>query len=100
MQDSTDFHNDPSARAVSSLLEREVLSLLGQDPSSEENHNLQTRLKFVQIGLWEIRRRWHAGKFADMGLLLAHLDEDVEALKRELIGDTDEADCEPLACNH
>src|SRR5262245_20990207 len=45
----------------------------------------QTRLKFVQIGLWEARRRWHAGRTADLGRLLALLDEDVEHLRRALL---------------
>lgn len=44
----------------------------------------QTRLKFVQVGLWEARRRLLAGQTQDLGTILAHLDEDLELLGQAL----------------
>jgi hypothetical protein len=43
---------------------------------------LETRLKFVQVGVWEIRRRWLAGQTFGLDELLAHLDEDLDRLCR------------------
>jgi hypothetical protein len=45
------------------------------------------RLKFVQIGVWEARRRLLAGLTEDLGVVLAHLDEDVELLRQALEGE-------------
>lgn len=44
----------------------------------------RNRLAFVQVGLWELRRRWLAGEIANMDQLLECLDEDVELLRRSL----------------
>src|SRR3712207_346646 len=44
----------------------------------------RTQLKFVQIGIWAARRRCLAGQTEDLGVLLAHLDEDIELLRRAL----------------
>ncbi len=46
-----------------------------------------TQLKFVQIGLWEARRRWLAGQTDDFDTILARLDEDVELLRRAIEDD-------------
>jgi hypothetical protein len=51
-------------------------------PSAE----VQTRLKFVQVGLWEARRRWLTGQTRDLDKILAYLDEDLELLGRTLAG--------------
>jgi hypothetical protein len=52
--------------------------------SAPAGWQFQTRLKFVQVGLWEARRRWLAGQTQDLGVLLAHLDEDLELLGQAL----------------
>src|SRR5688500_4769057 len=45
---------------------------------------VQTQLKFVQVGVWEARRRCLAGQTEELDVILAHLDEDVELLRRAL----------------
>src|SRR5262245_57405817 len=50
---------------------------------------VQTQLKFVQIGVWEARRRCLAGQTDELDLVLAHLDEDIELLRRALQSDAD-----------
>lgn len=50
-----------------------------------------SRLAFVQVGLWELRRRWLTGQTAELDQLLACLDEDV-ALLRQAIR-PEETDC-------
>lgn len=49
-------------------------------PESAASADLQMRLKFVQVGLWEARRRWLAGQTQGLDTILAHLDEDLELL--------------------
>ena len=44
------------------------------------------RLKFVQVGVWEARRRLLSGRTEDLDVVLAHLDEDVELLRQALEG--------------
>ena len=44
----------------------------------------RNRLAFVQVGLWELRRRWLAGEIANIDQLLECLDEDVELLRQSL----------------
>lgn len=56
------------------------------DPLSSDE--VQTRLKFVQVGLWEARRRWLTGQTRDLDKILAHLDEDLELLGRTLAGES------------
>ena len=46
--------------------------------------HLQTQLKFVQVGVWEARRRCLAGQTEELDLVLAHLDEDIELLCQAL----------------
>lgn len=46
-----------------------------------------SRLAIVQVGLWEIRRRWLSGETEGLDLLLENLDEDVEHL-RSVLGDS------------
>jgi hypothetical protein len=53
------------------------------------NPQVQTRLKFVQIGVWEARRRCLAGQTDELDVVLAHLDEDIELLSRALQTDPD-----------
>jgi hypothetical protein len=69
----------------------------GQSPLVEGPAELplNTRLKFVQIGLWEARRRWLSGQTRDLGTLLAHLDEDLGRLCEALDGE--EQACEMTA---
>ena len=45
---------------------------------------VQTQLKFVQVGVWEARRRCLAGQTEELDVVLAHLDEDIELLRRAL----------------
>ncbi len=42
------------------------------------------RLKILQIGIWEARRRWLQGDTNALGSLLANLDEDVQLLRLQL----------------
>ncbi len=49
--------------------------------------SLATQLTFVQVGLWEVRRRWLSGQTGDLDRLLANLDEDVELLRQALVTD-------------
>ena len=56
-------------------------------PDSFSSDEVQTRLKFVQVGLWEARRRWLTGQTRDLDKILAHLDEDLELLGRTLAGE-------------
>jgi hypothetical protein len=53
---------------------------------------IQSRLAFVQVGLWEVRRRWLTGQTSDLDRLLACLDEDVERLRQALHSDEQEAE--------
>jgi hypothetical protein len=53
-----------------------------------ESLPLVTRLKFVQVGVMEIRRRWLAGQTFGLEELLRHLDEDIDLLARA-VEDTD-----------
>src|SRR5947207_3210680 len=46
--------------------------------------HVQTQLKFVQIGVWEARRRCLSGQTDELDVVLAHLDEDIELLRRAL----------------
>jgi len=59
-----------------------------EEPAAPNPH-VQTRLKFVQIGVWEARRRCLAGQTDELGVVLAHLDEDIELLCRALQTDPD-----------
>ena len=43
--------------------------------------HVQTQLKFVQVGVWEARRRCLAGQTEELDIVLAHLDEDIELLR-------------------
>jgi hypothetical protein len=52
---------------------------------------LESRLKFVQVGIWELRRRWLAGQTAGLDNLLACLDEDVTLLREAI--QSDDSDC-------
>lgn len=52
-------------------------------PAEVPDH-VQTCLKFVQVGVWEARRRCLTGQTNDLNAILAHLDEDLELLKRAL----------------
>jgi hypothetical protein len=52
--------------------------------------DIHGRLAFVQVGLWELRRRWLTGEVNDLDSLLANLDEDVERLARALAEETPE----------
>jgi len=54
-----------------------------EEPAAPDPY-VQTRLKFVQIGVWEARRRCLAGQTDDLEVVLAHLDEDIELLCRAL----------------
>jgi hypothetical protein len=56
-------------------------------PDASSSDEVQTRLKFVQVGLWEARRRWLTGQTRDLDKILAHLDEDLELLGRTLAGE-------------
>jgi hypothetical protein len=49
--------------------------------------SLESKLAFIQVGLWEVRRRWLSGQTHDLDRLLANLDEDVEALRQTLAGE-------------
>lgn len=51
---------------------------------AELPEHVQTCLKFVQVGVWEARRRCLTGETNDLNSILAHLDEDLELLKRAL----------------
>ena len=51
--------------------------------------HVQTQLKFVQVGVWEARRRCLAGQTQELDVVLAHLDEDIELLRRALQTDAD-----------
>jgi hypothetical protein len=57
---------------------------------------VHSRLAFVQVGVWELRRRWLAGQTDNLDDLLACLDEDVERLRQALTDvdtcSTDEAE--------
>src|SRR5262245_35194243 len=46
---------------------------------------LESRLAFVQVGVWEVRRRWLAGETADLDRLLACLDEDIHSLRQAIV---------------
>jgi hypothetical protein len=48
---------------------------------------LESQIAFVQVGLWEVRRRWLTGQTGDLDRLLANLDEDVELLRQALAGE-------------
>jgi hypothetical protein len=61
-----------------------------------ENPELNSRLAFVQVGIWEVRRRWLSGQTAELDRLLACLDEDVALLRQALQGEQDE---EPDSCD-
>jgi len=50
--------------------------------------HVHTQLKFVQVGVWEARRRCLAGQTEELDIVLAHLDEDIELLRRVLHLDT------------
>lgn len=50
----------------------------------EVPEHVQTCLKFVQVGVWEARRRCLTGETTDLDAILAHLDEDLELLNRAL----------------
>ena len=63
---------------------------LGVTNAKPEELPLESRLAFVQVGVWELRRRWLAGETADLDRLLACLDEDVQTL-REAFADAEEA---------
>jgi hypothetical protein len=54
------------------------------NPGEESPPGLESRLAFVQVGLWEVRRRWLSGQTSDLDRLLACLDEDVERLRQAL----------------
>ncbi len=58
--------------------------------SAEGQASLKSRLAFVQVGLWEVRRRWLTGETGDLDQLLANLDEDVEALRQALSEEPEE----------
>jgi hypothetical protein len=45
---------------------------------------VRNRLAFVQVGLWEVRRRWLSGETENLDQLLASLDEDVDLLRQAL----------------
>src|SRR5215510_5476415 len=57
------------------------------------NSQVQTQLKFVQVGVWEARRRCLTGQTEELDVVLAHLDEDIELLRRAL--QTDPANPKP-----
>ena len=54
---------------------------------------LESRLACVQVGVWEVRRRWLAGDTADLDRLLACLDEDIQSLRADL--DTTDQHAQP-----
>ncbi|MBI1914110.1 MAG: hypothetical protein HYS12_05145 [Planctomycetes bacterium] len=54
-----------------------------EEPAAPASH-VQTHLKFVQVGVWEARRRCLAGQTEELDVVLAHLDEDIERLCRAL----------------
>jgi len=55
-----------------------------------ESLPLESRLAFVQVGVWEVRRRWLAGETADLDRLLACLDEDIHLLRKAVVSADDE----------
>ena len=59
---------------------------LGVTNAKPEELPLESRLAFVQVGVWELRRRWLAGETADLDRLLACLDEDVQFLRQAFAG--------------
>ena len=63
---------------------------LGITNVKPEELPLESRLAFVQVGVWEARRRWLAGETADLDRLLACLDEDISALRQALVSADDE----------
>src|SRR5262245_51072529 len=64
------------------------LDAAAPDELPTSGSHVQTQLKFVQIGVWEARRRCLAGQTAELDVVLAHLDEDVELLCRALQSDS------------
>jgi len=52
---------------------------------------LESRLAFVQVGVWEVRRRWLAGETADLDRLLACLDEDIQVLRQAVVSSEEDA---------
>lgn len=58
---------------------------LGATCVSPEQLPLESQLAFVQVGVWEVRRRWLAGETADLDRLLACLDEDIHSLRQALV---------------
>ena len=50
----------------------------------ESPPHVETLLKFVRVGVWQARLRALAGQTEDLGLILTHLDEDVEQLANAL----------------
>ena len=63
----------------------------GTSITTELTLPLESRLAFVQVGIWELRRRWLAGQTADLDSLLACLDEDVTLLREAI--QSDDSDC-------
>jgi hypothetical protein len=60
------------------------LDAAAPEESAPPPSHLETQLKFVQIGVWEARRRCLAGQTEELDLVLAHLDEDIELLCQAL----------------
>src|SRR5713101_7191505 len=63
------------------------LDAASEEPAAPPSH-VQAQLKFVQIGVWEARRRCLAGQTAELDVVLAHLDEDLELLCHALQTDS------------
>jgi hypothetical protein len=64
---------------------------LGATAESSSPLPLESRLAFIQVGVWEVRRRWLAGETADLDRLLACLDEDVQSLSQALVNSEEDA---------
>src|SRR5436309_2763199 len=83
--------NISSSSTEVSLAKLEALRLaldVPLDAASQEecapSAHVETQLKFVQIGVWEARRRCLNGQTDELDIVLAHLDEDIELLRRAL----------------
>src|SRR5215475_6015685 len=76
--------------AVRLALDVPLDAAISEESAASPSH-VQTQLKFVQVGVWEARRRCLAGQTEELDAVLAHLDEDIALLCRALQTDTDQS---------